>query len=146
MPIADPVLMHVQDAASGQPTPVVWTAGALATLLDSFDPGAGSAQLYASGTCDTSGDNTLVAAPGSGYQIVAFKVLLQNLTNNATTGLLKWGSDEIGGAMFGSQYDRLVLDFVSPDRLSGGDNQPLLLNLSGANSFRFMVMYYVRTL
>ena len=142
MPIADPVLLHVLDASSGQPTPVSWTAGQLSALLASLSPGGGATQRYASGTCAASGDNTLVAAPGSGYQIIVCKVFLQSLTANLTTALLKWGSDEIGGGAFNSQYGWMVLDFTTPDRLSGGDNQPLLLNLSGANSFRYWVMYY----
>lgn len=144
MPIADPVLIHVEDTSSGKPIPVRWTAGQFASLLESLLPGGGgTVQQYTSGTCATLGDNSLVRAPGSGYQIVVCKIFLQSLTANLTTALLKWGSDEIGGGVFNTQYGWLVLDFIPPDRLSGGDNQPLLLNLSGANSFRYWVMYYV---
>lgn len=140
MPVTDPVLIHVLNADTMEPVAVRWRSGGLAVaLLDRSDV----VQQYASGTCAGSGDNILVAAPGSGYQIVVSKILLQALTAVATTALLKWGSTEIGGLLINTQYAWAVVDFNAPDRLVGGDNQPLLLNLSGANQFRYMVIYYV---
>ena len=139
MPKADPVLMHVINADTGEPIAVRWRAGGLMVALDQYD----AVQQYASGTCGTAGDNILVPAPGSGYQIAVFKIVLQSLTNTLTTALLKWGSDEIGGAVFNTQYGWVIMDFQMPDRLVGPDNGPLILNLSGANSFRYTVFYYV---
>ena len=139
MPITDPVLIHVLNADTMEPVAVRWREGGLVVALDQHN----ATQQYASGTCAASGDNTLVAAPGSGYQIAVSKIWLQTQTANATTALLKWGTTEIGGGLFNTQYGWLIVDFNAPDRLVGGDNQALLLNLSGANSFRYMVMYYV---
>lgn len=139
MPKTDPVLIHVLNTTTMEPVAVRWREGGLVVALDQYD----ATQAYASGTCAGSGDNALIAAPGSGYQIAVSKIVLQSETGNATAALLKWGSTEIGGATFSTQYSWLVLDFNAPDRLVGGDNQPLLLNLSGANSFRYMVIYYV---
>ena len=134
MPATMPALLYVLDA-DGAPQPVR-ASGLLNT--------APAVQHYASGMTGTLGDQILVANPGSGYQIVVFKLLLQTLTGTLTTAKLKWGSDEIGGGVFNTQYSWLQMDFPAPDRLSGGDNQPLLLNLDGANNFNYLVMYYVQ--
>ena len=139
MPITDHALMYVLNAATMEPVAVRWSEGGLLVALDQYN----TVQQYASGTCAASGDNTLIAAPGEGYRIAVFKVSLQSLTGETTTALLKWGSTEVGGGVFNAQYGWLIQDFQTPHLLTGGDNQPLLLNLNGANSFRYTVMYYV---
>lgn len=134
-----PSLIYVLNTA-GDPVPVRASGNGISiTLIDRTD----AVQRYASGTCAANGDNIIVPAPGSGYQIAAFKIFLQSLTANLTTALLKWGSTEIGGGAFNTQYGWIQSDYPAPDRLCGGDNQPLILNLDGANSFRYMVCYYV---
>lgn len=139
MPKADPVLMHVINTATNEPIAVRWTEGGLAVTVRR----EASNQLAATGTAASAGDNTMVAAPGSGNQIAVTALVLQNESDTATTMIAKWGSTEAIRVLGQNQGDGIALTFPAGRELVGGDDQPLLLNLDGANSCGYSVIYYV---
>jgi hypothetical protein len=147
MPIADPVLMHVLNSDDNTPTPVTWRPGALASLLEglagSLPRRSSSVQLAATGTGATIGDNTVIAAPGSGKQLAIHSFVIQNLTETPTTMILKFGSVQNFRFLGQTQGAHLAMVFPFMRELIGGDNQPLLLNLSGANTCGWGVLYYI---
>ena len=147
MPIADPVLMHVLDTSNNAPAPVSWTPGAFSNILTALQQlavgRAASAQLAATGTAAVSGDNSLIAAPGSGKQIGVVAFTIQNLSATPTTMILKWGSVEVFRFLGQTQGAHVALAMPPGRELIGADNQPLLMNLSGANSCGYAVIYYV---
>jgi hypothetical protein len=99
--------------------------------------------LKATGTAASSGDNALIAAPGSGKQIVITGLLLQNESATATTMIVKAGSTAIMRVLGQQQGDGVALIFPTNAVLNIGDNAALNLNLSGANSCGYSVFYYI---
>ncbi len=97
--------------------------------------------IHATGTAATSGDNTLIAAPGSGKQIVVSGLVIQNESSTSTTAILKFGATSIMRALFASQGDGIVRD-VEP-AWEVGNNAALVLNLSGANSHGYSIAYWI---
>lgn len=97
--------------------------------------------LAATGTASTSGDNTLVSAPGAGNRVVLVAVWIQNESTSVTTMILKNGSTAFSRFMAG-QREMLapVLPVGREFKLS--DNAALVLNLSAANSCGYTVFYY----
>lgn len=147
MPVADPVLMHVLNSDDGTPTPITWRPGALADFFASLGGAlplrSSSVQLAATGSGATAGDNTIIAAPGSGKQLAIHSFVIQNLSAEPTTMILKFGSVQNFRFLAQTQGAHLAMVFPFWRELIGGDNQPLLLNLSGANSCGWGVLYYV---
>jgi hypothetical protein len=94
-------------------------------------------------TTATSGDNTLVAAPGAGLQIVITTLILQNESATATTMLVKAGSTAVLRVLGQNQGDGIALVFPPGQGLALGSNAALVLNLSGANSCGYSIFYYV---
>jgi len=100
-------------------------------------------QLKLTSTAASAGDNTLIAAPGSGVQIVISSLILQNESTTATTMILKAGSTAIMRILGQNQGDGLALVFPAERCLAIGDNAALVLNLSGANSCGYSIIYYL---
>ena len=94
-----------------------------------------------SATIATSGDNTIVAAPGSGLSIYITHLVLQNESTTATTIILKGSSDLLRwlGQIQGSG---LALTFPERREIKLATNTALILNLSGANSVGYSIGYY----
>ena len=97
--------------------------------------------IHATGTAATSGDNTLIAAPGAGKQIVVSGLVIQNESSTSTTAILKFGATSIMRALFAFQGDGIVRD-VEP-AWEVGNNAALVLNLSGANSHGYSIAYWI---
>ncbi len=97
------------------------------------------------GTAAGSGDNTLIAAPGAGLCIVLVRVQLQNETANETTAILKDGEGtNIERCIGANKGDGIRPPDYSPDaRPRCGANKALVLNLSAANQFGYVVHYYL---
>jgi hypothetical protein len=100
-------------------------------------------QLTATGTAAASGDNTLVAAPGAGKRIVISALIVQNESATATTAILKDGSTAILRCLGQNQGDGLALHFAPERELRLSADAALVLNLSGANSHGYSVIYHV---
>ena len=101
---------------------------------------------YVSSTIGASGDTQLVAAPGSGRQIVISYFSLQNATGVATTAILKAGATAIFTYLGQNQQNAIWLQQSSEREIEIGDNVALNLNLSGANSNIINVGYYIDNL
>lgn len=102
------------------------------------------ALLIASGTASSSGDNTIITAPGAGVKIVIIGVNLDlegaspvtmRLTNGASgaTILRKFVQNQGGGIP-------LIFPIDARPKLSA--NTPLVLNLSGALACGYTIWYY----
>lgn len=94
-------------------------------------------------TTATSGDNTLIAAPGAGRQIVITTLVLQNESATATTLIVKAGSTAIARVLCQNQGDGLTLTLPPEAPLALGSNAALVLNLSGNNSCGYSITYYI---
>jgi hypothetical protein len=97
-----------------------------------------------SGTKSSSGDNTLIAAPGVGVSIVLVRVTLQNESSTATTMLLQNGASgsTLERILAQNQGDGLRAEYALDARPKLSANTALNLNLSGANSCGYTVHYF----
>lgn len=96
---------------------------------------------YVAGTIATSGDNTIVAAPGAGISIYITHLVLQNESTTATTIILK-GSGNLLRCLGQTQGSGLALTFPERREIKLAANTALILNLSGANSCGYSIGYY----
>jgi hypothetical protein len=94
----------------------------------------------------TSGDNTIINAPASGQRIVITAMRVQNLTDVATTVLIKNGaSTTISGirtTVDGTGFDD---DYSYGNEIRLSDATALIMNLSAANSHSTSIRYYLET-
>lgn len=96
------------------------------------------------GTAASSGDNSLVAAPGATFRIVVKDIIVQNESVTATTVKLRSATtDKWRGVL--DQYRTLALSFPAGDEWRLGANEALQVNLSGANSHGYSVRYFIET-
>lgn len=100
--------------------------------------------LTASGTASSSGDNTLISAPGAGVKIVIVGVTLQLEGATATTLRLTNGASgsTISRILAQNQGDGLAITFPIDARPKLSANTALVLNLSGANACGYTIWYY----
>ena len=103
--------------------------------------GPGGPVTPLSGTFNTSGDNTILAANASHYFVITH-VTLQNESSTATTMQLKIGSTVWERVLGQNQGDGLEVTYDPEARPTGANNQAIILNLSGANSCGYTVHYY----
>lgn len=102
-------------------------------------------QLYtplAATTTATSGDQTLITAPGAGYRLVVKELVVQNESAIETTAILLSGSDARWRAKLAANA-ALSLSFADGEEWRLGTNEALVLNLSGANSHGYSGRYYI---
>jgi hypothetical protein len=102
-------------------------------------------QRTATGTKTASGDQELIATPGAGFQLLIASIVLQNESSTATTMILKAGSTAIARCLGQNQGDGAALIFPFDRPLQIGANTALNLNLSGANSCGYSIVYYIDT-
>ena len=100
--------------------------------------------LTASGTASSSGDNTLISAPGAGVKLVIVGLTLQLEGSTATTLRLTNGASgpTISRVLAQNQGDGLALTFPIDSRPKLSANTALVLNLSGANACGYTIWYY----
>ena len=91
------------------------------------------------GTFNTSGDNTIVAAPAAGYALVLFYLHVQNESTTGTTAAIKHGSTTVGRALLQAQGDMWFREYECPVIMPAAT--ALVVNLSGANSHNYTVEY-----
>jgi hypothetical protein len=94
-----------------------------------------------SSTVSSSGDNTIVAAPGVGLSINIAYLKIQLEAATATTVLLK-GSGTKERVLCQNQGDGLAINFTQNRELRLDANTALILNLSGANSVNYTFHYF----
>lgn len=100
--------------------------------------------LVATGTVASSGDNTLISAPGAGVKIVIVGFVIQNETTTANT--MRLFNDAAGTAfarcLGQNQGDGLAYTYPEDARYKLTANKPLVLNLSAAASCGYTIWYY----
>lgn len=94
-------------------------------------------------TAASSGDNTLVAAPGAGKRIVVHYFLIELEASTATAMILKDGSTAVFRRYAANEGDGLVREFPGGAPWELTANAALILNLSGANTCGYNVEYEV---
>ena len=94
---------------------------------------------------DSSGDNTIVAAPGAGFRLRVKYLSIQNETSTSTTLLVKWGETIRGRKVLINQsmpyyyYGERGNEWLLPA------NTALIANLSGANAHNYDIQYRVES-
>jgi hypothetical protein len=99
--------------------------------------------LFATGTAASSGDNTLIAAPGGGAQIRILALQIQNESATPTTLILKFGAVSKWRTLAQLQGDGLSIPLPAGRGWPVGVGNALVLNLSGANSCGYSICYSV---
>ena len=109
----------------------------------------GIAEVYLSGTISTSGNNTIVVAPGSGNYIRILNLELQNESAVETLTIVRSGTSTDRRRVllspkgtFGFR-DRVEYHPHSP--LDLATNTALVINLNGANTIGYNITYVTRT-
>lgn len=104
---------------------------------------SGMAWTVAAATFATSGDNTIVAAPGAGFRIKVLELKIQNETASATTSIIKWGSDTVARVVLSNSA--LIYQYSGPkdNEWVLPANTALIVNLSGANSHNYYIVYRI---
>lgn len=105
------------------------------------NPTARTLSVVAS-TAASSGDNTIIAAPGTGQRIVLVSVQLQLEASTATVALLKDSTTNVLRLRMVNDGDGIVHQWPMDARYRMTANTALVLNLSGANSTGYTVFYY----
>ena len=103
-----------------------------------------SGVLWIPGTVDfaSSGDNTVIAAPGAGMRLRVKYLVVQNVSTTDTTALIKWGeSTEHDFLLAGKLGVTVNNDKGEEWRLP--ENTALIVNLSGANAHKANFRYAV---
>ncbi|MEH2067917.1 MAG: hypothetical protein V7K47_07075 [Nostoc sp.] len=95
-----------------------------------------------SGTLSTSGDNTLINAPGTGLSIKINYLKVQLEASTATTVIIKSGTNTKERILCPNQGDGLVLNFFPNREFQLDTNSALILNLSGANLINYTFSYF----
>lgn len=98
--------------------------------------------LFATGTVSSSGNNQLIAAPGAG-QIKIVTLQIQNESSIETTAILNFGATAKWRFMAKERGAGFVLQLHPSYVWLVGVGNALVLNLSGANSFGYNIVYYV---
>lgn len=93
------------------------------------------------GTAASSGDNTIIAAPGSGQRLRLHKVQIQLEAATATTVLIKSGSTTFDRLYCAAAGDGKIDVYPVGREKALGTNEALVFNLSGANSCGYTVRY-----
>lgn len=100
--------------------------------------------LFDTAAISTSGDNDIIAAPGTGKRIVLSSIIVQNESSTATTALLKDGaSTTFHRLLMQNQGDGLAFTFARGREWRLTENTKFVVNLSGANSVGVSVGYFV---
>lgn len=97
--------------------------------------------LFVTGNTNTSGDQTLIASPGAGLEIVITWIFIQNASSTATTAILKTTTTNFVRFLGQNQGDMFAQNINGAFRL--GNSNALLLNLSGANAHNYSIGYYI---
>lgn len=92
------------------------------------------------GTVSSSGDNTVLAAPGAGRRIVHRKIKVVNTTNTAVTVIVKYGSTSKKTAVLAGQVGSGEI-FYEEAGVRMPENTALILNLSGAVATSYDLEY-----
>ena len=96
-------------------------------------------------TIASSGDNTIIAAPGSDLRIVVTMMRIQNHSTTATTALIKKGAGDANPTRVRCPVDGSGVEsvFERGNEYRLPTNTAFIINLSTASSFGVSVRYYI---
>jgi hypothetical protein len=115
----------------------------IAKIYESLGGGVPTTWLNATGTVATSGDNTLIAAPGAGQRIVLAQLHLQLEAATSTTILIKHGATVVSRLLFDFKGDGLRENYPAGMEVVLPENTAFVVNLSGSNATGWGVRYRV---
>lgn len=98
--------------------------------------------LSTTNTLTTSGDNTVISAPGAGRTIVVTSLFIQLEGTTATTVIVKEGSNAIRRVLCQNQGDGLLKDWNADAQRPLAANSALVLNLSTTSNIGYTIEYY----
>lgn len=96
---------------------------------------------YATGTFNTSGDNTVISGVANN-NIVIKSILLQNESSSETTALIKNGATTIMRVVLAAKQF-IYLPFDEAEEIMLATNTHFIINLSGANSHGYSIRYFM---
>lgn len=111
-------------------------------IRDDYPP---NKQQYVAGAAAVNGSQNIITAPGQGYEIVVASIIVQNTTTNPTTVKLAAGSAVFLQALAQNQGDGIAVFCPRKMEYRLGDNNPLALILSGANSHNYNIGYWIES-
>ena len=117
----------------------------LVALIKRFLTSISATRINARVVFASSGDNTIVAAPGAGLRIVITALRIQNNTDIATTVLIRDGATTLAGVVTTVAGTGIDDDFTYGNEIRLSANTALVMNLSAANQHSTSVRYYVET-
>jgi hypothetical protein len=112
------------------------------TTLTAISGKLNRTSIYATGTISSSGDNTVIAAPGASTYIYVTDLTIQNESVSSTTIIVKDSAAKMR-VLGQNQGDGISKVYPVGGELKLEVNQPLVLNLSDANSVGYSVGYYI---
>lgn len=89
----------------------------------------------------STGDNTVLSAPGAGREYELGFLQVQNASSTDTTALVKFGSTTVLPVVMPSKGDGEQLPMDDDMAALTGNNNALVVNLSGANAVWVTVWY-----
>lgn len=89
---------------------------------------------------NTSGNNTLVAAPGAGFRLVVKALTAQNESSSATTVKIL-GGETLRERKVLQQYEAILMYLPAGEEWYLPENKALIVNLSGANNHNYSGLY-----
>lgn len=98
--------------------------------------------LFASGTFNSLGNNTIIAAPGAG-QIKITALQIQSETSIESVAVLNFGASAKWRFIAREKGAGLILPLAPGHVLPVGVGNALIVNLSVAATFNYSVAYYV---
>lgn len=99
--------------------------------------------LIATGTFNSLGNNTIIAAPASGTQIKITAFQIQNESANETVATIKFGSTDKWRFLAKEKGLGFILPLAPGHILPVGLATALIVNLNVANIFGYNVAYYI---
>ena len=102
-------------------------------------------KYYICTTVSTSGDNTVIAAPGASNRISVAWFSLVNESASDTTVIVKSGSTDRFRYALPQKGSSVEMSFPAHLPLEMAVNQPLVVNLSAANSIGLNIAYFIRS-
>lgn len=140
---ADPMVLKAENAGTQAPSAIganqMYVPHSYDEVLDNL---VNATRTYITGTVATSGDNTLVAAPGAGNFFRILTLELQNESTTETLVILKSGATNRRRVLLPGK-ERVFVSYPIHAPLDLAANAAMILNLGGANSVGYNVVYRV---
>ncbi len=99
--------------------------------------------LTKTGLISTSGDNSIITAPGDNYRICLLSWSWWNTTTTSTTAILKSTTLTVDRYISAISGGGKIFNVPTGFKVDLPTNEPLLINLSGAISHGYFILYFI---